>query len=399
MLRPESLALTLLLAALVAAGPLSTDMYLAALPTMKQAFGASVGDVQLTLSVFIIAFAVCQLVIGPLSDRFGRKPVLMIGLAIYGLSSIACALAWSIEALIMFRALQAIGACAGAVIGRAVVRDLYGREGTARAMSYMGTAMGVAPGIAPVIGSYLTVWFGWGASFVFLGLYGFLFLLVVWRLLAESLTTKDHHAIRPGRLAGNYLTLLRHRRYMGYALTCCLCYAGLFSFISAAPFVLIEVFGVAQQHFGYYFAMAVAGYMTGTVVSARLTGRIQPDTALAMGLVVTATAAALMAVLAWAGVDHVVAVMAPMVAYMAGLGIVMPQSQAGALTPFPRMAGTAAAFLGFFQFAFASLVGVAVGQLHDGTQLPMTTAIGIMGVAALCAYTVLVVWPKRTKRS
>lgn len=395
MLRPESLGLTLLLAALVAAGPLSTDMYLAALPTMTRAFGAGVGEVQLTLSVFIITFAVCQLMFGPLSDRFGRKPILMIGLAIYGLSGLACAYAGSIEALIAFRAVQAVGACAGAVVGRAIVRDLYGREGAARAMSYIGTAMGLAPGIAPVIGSYLTVWFGWGSSFVFLGLYGFLFLAIVWGQLGETLAAKDHHAIRPGRLAGNYITLLRHRRYMGYALTCCLCYAGLFSFISGSSFVLIEVFGVAQQHFGYYFAMAVAGYMTGTVVSARLTGRVHPDKALAAGLVVAAAAAAAMAVLAWTGVDHVAAVMAPMVTFMAGLGIVMPQSQAGALTPFPHMAGSASAFLGFFQFAFASLVGIAVGQLHDGTQVPMTTSIGVMGVGALLAYTVLVVWPAR----
>ena len=276
------------------------------------------------------------------------------------------------------------------------MRDLYGREGAARAMSYIGTAMGLAPAVAPVIGGYLTVWFGWAASFVFLGAYGFVILVVVWRSLAESLATKDHHAIRAGRIVANYGALLRHRRYMGYALTCCFCYAGLFSFISGSSFVLIDVFGVAQQNFGYYFAMAVGGYMTGTYVSARITGRIDPEKALSVGIRLTAASGAVMAVLAWSGIDHVAAVMAPMVTYMIGLGIVMPQSQAGALTPFPHLAGAASAFLGFIQFAFAALIGIGVGNLYDGTQVPMATSIGGMGLAAFLVYSVLVTWPRQS---
>ncbi len=386
MLRPDTLPMTLMLALLAAMGPLSTDMYLASLPAMTEAFSATVGGIQLTLSVYMAGFALSQIFFGPLSDRFGRRPLLLGGLLLYSGSGLACAFAPNIETLIGLRLLQAIGACVGPVLSRAVVRDLYGREGSARAMSHMGTAMAVAPFVAPILGSYLSVWFGWQANFYFMGAYGLIGAAAVWALLAESVPQKDLHALRPSQMARNFSRLLRDRSYLGYTLACSFCYGGLFAFISGSSFVLIDMLGVAQENFGYFFAMGVGGYMLGTVVSGRLAGRLSMSAAVAAGATVSAGAGVAMAGMAWAGIDSVTAVVAPMVVYMAGMGIVLPQAQSAAIAPYPQMAGSASALLGTLQYSFAAIVGVGVGQLDDGTQIPMTTAIGLMGVLTLAAY-------------
>lgn len=190
MLRTNSFLFTVILTALVAFGPLSTDMYLPSLPAMKAEFGASVSDVQLTLSIFLAGFAVSQLLYGPLSDRFGRRPILIFGIFAYGIASVACFLATSIEMLIVARFFQAFGACSGPVLGRAIVRDVFGQDRAAQVLAYMGSAMALAPAVAPLAGGYLQVWFGWQASFVFLAGFAFLLVLLVFSLFGKLMSIK-----------------------------------------------------------------------------------------------------------------------------------------------------------------------------------------------------------------
>lgn len=386
LLSPDSLALGALLTALVAFGPLSTDMYLPALPGMTEDLGSNVAQVQLTLSLFMAGFAVAQLAVGPLSDRFGRRPVLLGGLSLYVAASLACMAAPSVEALIAARFVQALGACTGSVLGRAVVRDLHEPDQAARLLSYMGAAMALAPMLAPLLGGFMVVWWGWRSVFGVLVGFGLLLAFLVGRLLPETNAHPDPLAMRPGRMLTNYATLLRHRLYRGHLLTVSATFGGLFAFISGSSFVLIGDFGMEPQGYGLAFGIVVAAYAAGSFSSGRLVRRFGGARLIPAGCLAQVSGAAAMLVLAEMGIAHPVAVVAPMMVYMVGAGLTLPNALAGAIGPFPRMAGAAAALVGFVQMTTASLAGIAVGHLHDGTALPMAGVIAAMGAGAFAAH-------------
>lgn len=384
-LRPDSAAAAVLLTALVALGPLSTDMYLPALPEMTRALAADVGAVQLTLSVFLAGFAVSQLIYGPLSDRFGRRPCLVVGLAVYVLASVACAMAPNIGSLIAGRFLQAVGGCAGPVLGRAIIRDVHEPERGARMLAYMGTAMAVAPLIAPTVGGQLAVHFGWASLFVALATLGMVMLTLAWLLLPETNRHMDPDAIHPMRMLGRFATLLRSHVFLACAAANACVFGGLFAFISGSSFVLIDFLGVPAEWFGACFGTAVAGYMAGTTLTGRLVVKVGIPRMLTLGGVVAIAASAALMLPAWSGIATVTAVLVPMFAYMIGMGMMMPSAMAGAIGPFPHMAGAASALLGFVQMTVAALTGFAVGQLDDGTQMAMVTATAVMGLGAFLA--------------
>ncbi|MBI3140822.1 MAG: multidrug effflux MFS transporter [Rhodocyclales bacterium] len=389
MLKP-SLGLALLITTLVALGPLSTDLYLPSLPALAQDFSTDAARVQLTLSVFIAGFAVAQLFYGPVSDRYGRRPALLFGLGVYLLASVACMFAPSIEALIAARFFQALGACAGPVLGRAIVRDVYGPVDAARMIAYISGAMALAPMAGPVLGGWLTVWFGWRANFAALSLFCLAQLVATLAMLGESNGQRDPTATRPRRILGNFRRLLSSRLYLGFLLCTAWAYAALFSFISGSSFVLIEVHGLSPQWFGASFGFAVAGYVLGSLVSGRLTLRVGAKRMVLRGALLGAAAGTLMAGLALAQIGSVWAILLPMFLYMVGTGLVMPNAVGGALAPYPQMAGAASALLGFVQMALASAVGAAVGHAYDGTAVPMTASIALCGWAVLASYFLLV---------
>lgn len=387
---PRSFPVAVLLTALVAFGPVSTDLYLPSLPDMTRAFNTSVSMVQLTLSVFTGGFAVAMLVYGPLSDRYGRRPVLIGGAMLYVVASVLCMLAPTIEALLVGRFLQAVGACAGPVLGRAVVRDVYERAEAARMLSYMASAMALAPAVAPLLGGGLHAAFGWQANFVALTVFGVVITVATWAMLRETNAHRDPLATRPARLIGNYGALLQSRVFMGHTLCVALGFAGLFSFISGSSFVIIDVLGVDPEFFGFAFMAVVVGYITGAFGGGRLTGRLGIERMLAVGSTLCAIAGVIAMALAWAGVQSIAAVVAPTALYFLGAAILMPNGTAGAISPFPRMAGTASSLLGFLQMGAGALTGYLVGLLHDGTTRVMTTSIGLSGLATLVIFLVVV---------
>jgi DHA1 family bicyclomycin/chloramphenicol resistance-like MFS transporter len=383
---PPSFGLALLLTTLVALGPLSTDLYLPALPGMTVTFATDVARVQLTLSVFLIGYAVAQLFYGPVSDRYGRRPAMLFGLVLYLLSSVACMLATGVDALIASRFFQALGACAGPVLGRAIVRDVYGPVQAARVLAYISGAMAIAPMIGPFIGGWLTVWFGWRANFAALVLFSAVQTVVVFRLLGESNAHKDPTATRPRRILDNFLTLLAGKTYLGYLLCVSFGYAALFSFISGSSFVLIGLYGLSPQWFGASFGFVVTGYIVGTLLTARYTLKLGPGRMVGMGALFGIVPGTLMAALAIAEVHSVWAVLLPMFGCTVATGLVMPNATGAALAPYPKMAGSASALMGFVQMALAAAVGIAVGHAYDGTAIPMTGAIALCGWAVLASY-------------
>jgi DHA1 family bicyclomycin/chloramphenicol resistance-like MFS transporter len=386
----KGLAVTALLTAMVALGPLSTDLYLPSLPALRHAFGAGIGEVQLTLSLFLVGLAGGQLIYGPLSDRFGRRPVLLAGVAIYVLASIVCVAAPSIASLIVARLVQAAGACAGPVVCRAIVRDVHGREGAARILSYMGAAMALAPALGPVLGGLVEASAGWRANFAILAVYGAVGLALTFAVLPETVPDSGPERTTLDGLMRGYLSLLRERSYMGYVFCSALAYGGIFSFISGSSFVFVEIVGLSPPVYGLCFGAVVLGYMAGTLAGGRLTRRLGIEWMVRNGGYVSAAGglALLLAVLAFGA--SVPGILLPTVFYMAGTGLVLPNAMAGAIGPFPRLAGTAAALLGFIQMGAAALIGAAIGHLADSTARPMGAAIALCGLLQPLVYRLLI---------
>jgi MFS transporter, DHA1 family, multidrug resistance protein len=379
---PDSFIVSALLTCMVGLGALSTDMYLPMLPAIGREFSAPVPSVQLTLSVFMYGFAFSQLAYGPLSDRFGRRPVLLAGITLYLIGSIACALAPSIETLIAFRFLQAIGACAGPILARAVVRDVYARERAATVLAYMASAMAFIPAIAPIFGGWLGIWFGWRIIFVVIAVFTTFLLAGLALALRETNTHIREDALKLDILLLTYLSFFRHRAYMGYMLANALMFAGMFAFISGSSFVLIDVVGVAPENFGFCFAGVVAGYIVGSQTAGRMTPRFGIDRVAFTSACCGALAGSLLLAGNLGLGASVLTIVPPMALFFGSSGALMPNAVAGAIAPFPAQAGSASALLGFVQMAAAATAGALVGYLYDGTGLPMTSIVFVMGTLA-----------------
>lgn len=389
-LGPTSLPVAALLTALVAFGPISTDLYLASLPDMARDFHVGIEQAQLTLSVFLIGFAAAMLIYGPLSDRFGRRPVILAGVLIYLAGSVACIFAPTMDVLIASRLLQALGACCGPVVGRAVVRDVYPREQAAKVLSYMASAMAIAPFAAPILGGWLHTLLGWRSNFVLLTLFGLGLLVAVYRLLDETNAHRDRAALSPTAMLINYRTLLTDRRVLGYMATVALVFSGMFTFISASSFVLIEVMRLPPALFGFGFAVVIAGYIIGGLVAGRQTARLGLDRMIRLGTMGCAASGLVAAILAWSGITTMATILLPLMVFFLSAALVLPNSTAGAIQPYPRMSGAASALVGFLQMS----LGAAIGWLHaatfDHTTRPLATLVAVMGVAALAVFTLLV---------
>ena len=385
-LRPDTLAMTAVLAMLTALGPLSTDFYLPSLPEIVRVMGTDVAGAQATLSSFLFGFAAGQIVWGPLSDRLGRRPVLLAGLGIFFVATFACAFAPSIEMLTLGRAFQAIGASGPIVLGRAMVRDLYEGPRAGRELARMGMIMGLVPAVAPVIGGVLQMAFGWRSTFIASLLFAVALGAVILLIMPETLRARSPDKLSLVSIFRGFGTLLRNRAFRVYVALTALAYAGLFAFISGSSFVLIGIYGLSPVEYGFSFGFAVLGYILGTIIAQRLVGRLGMDGVISIG--VTCLALGGLAMLggvatAFAGPLGVVV---PMALYACGVGLTMPQAQASAMMPFPDRAGAASSFNGLCQMLLSACVGLLVGHLLKGSALPLPAVMSTLGVAAFILF-------------
>jgi MFS transporter, DHA1 family, multidrug resistance protein len=386
MLKPDTLALTVVLALLTALGPLSTDMYLPSLPAIAAGLGASTGQAQMTLSAFLLGFAAGQFFYGPISDRIGRKPVLLFGLGLFTIASLICALAPNIETLIGARFLQALGASGPIVLGRAIVRDFYEGARAGRELSRMGTIMGVVPALAPILGGLIAQFSHWRMSFGVMILCGAALAATVLLRLPESIRRKPEAPVSFRSILRGFRVLLGHPGYRTYVGLSMLTYGGLFAFISGSSFVLQGIYRLSELAFAFSFATVVVGFIGGTALAQRLVGPRGLDGTIRLGVASLAAGGALMLVLVWSGVPSSFGITGPMAVYGLGVGLTMPQSMASALMPFPDRAGAASSLLGICQMTFAAILGILLGQNLGASALPLPATIATTGVLALIVF-------------
>lgn len=385
-LRPDTLALTMLLAVLTSLGPLSTDMYLPSLPNIGDYFHRTAPDVQMTLSAFLIGFAAGQIIYGPLSDKHGRKPVLLGGLALFTLATIACALATNLEMLIVARFFQALGASGPIVLARSMVRDLYALDRAGRELARMGMYMGLVPAIAPVLGGLVEDMAGWRANFWLISLCAVATTAMVVLTLPETLKQKSAAPLSFGRILRTYGELLGHAGFRAYIALVCCTYGGLFAYLSGVSFVLQKIYGLSPRAFGFAFGIGVAGYILGTILAQRLISRLGIEGTIRLGVVGMAAGGVLMLVATLFGPGHYLEVMLPMAVYLCGVGLALPQTQAGAMMPFPHKAGAASSLLGLSQMSFAAVFGIGIGHAVEKGAWPLGAGVALMGLGALAAF-------------
>lgn len=376
------LRLLLILGALSAFGPLAIDFYLPSFPALARAFATDLEHVQLSLAAYFIGLAIGQLVYGPLADRFGRRKPLLVGVTLFSLASLACALAPSLEWLIAARFVQALGGCAGMVVSRAVVRDLCDPINSAKVFSQLMLVMGLAPILAPLAGGLLLSTLGWPSIFICLTLFSFVCLLAVAKWLPETLTKDAPPAPLSGAL-GQYRRLFANLPFLGYALTGGFAVAGMFSYIAGSPFVFIELYGIPTEHYGWLFGSNALGFILVAQLNAWLVARHGPAYWLGKAVWFYLVAGMALLLVALAKPLALWPLLIPLFCCIACLGILLPNASACAMAGQGRHAGSASALLGSLQFTIAASAAAMVGVLHDGSAWPVAVVIFSCAVLAV----------------
>ena len=379
-----------ILSLLLGLQPITTDLYLPALPALTEGFGARMAQAQLTLTALLLAFGLSQLAWGPLSDRFGRRPILLIGLSTYVLASIGSTLAPTMDLLIVWRTLQGAAMGAGVMCARAIVRDLYTPVQGARAMSRGLTGLGVIACLSAPLGGLLSDLFSWRIALLVLAIFGALCLTLVALRFDETVPQKNLQALQPATLARTWLTIVRNPTFLAFSALSAASYGGLFTFLAASSFVFIQVLGLTKTQYGLVMFLNSLFYILGTFLCRRLLPRFGVRRAVAIAGGLSITGGTVMGGLAMAGLHNPWAIMLPQCLFILGHGIHQPCSQSGAVGPFPQAAGAASALNGFLMMVAAFAMGGWLGTHMDGTVTPLTHGIWFWSVlVALTAWTMV----------
>ncbi len=380
----------LVLSLLLGIQPVTTDLYLPALPALTEGFGASMAQAQLTLTALLLSFGISQLFWGPLSDRFGRRPILLWGLAAYTLAAVGSALAPTMATLIIWRTVQGAAMGAAVMCARAIVRDLYKPIDAARAMSRGLTGLGIIACSGPLLGGLLSDLAGWRVALAAPAVFGAVTLGLIAVRMQETAPAPAPKALRPATMARTWWSIVRSPTFLAFSSLSAASYGGLFTFLAASSFVFIGVLGISKTQYGLVMFSVSVVYVLSTILCRRLLPRfgLRRTVAIAGGL--TLSGGALMAALAHGGVQHPMALAVPFYLFMMGHGVHQPCSQSGAVGPFPHAAGTASAINGFLMMVMAFAMGGWLGSHMDGTVFPMVNGILFWSVLiSLSAWTLV----------
>lgn len=377
-----SLELLVILGSLTAFAPLSIDMYLPSMPTLEKSFAASTAAVQFTLSTFFIGFAIGQSIFGPLTDRFGRKPPLYFSLTVFAISSLGCAWSHSISMLALWRFAQAIGACAGGVVARAMVRDLFPPHETFRIFATLMLVMGVAPMLAPLLGGYILTWLGWEAIFITLAVLGVVCLIAVVFRLPETRRGDRATSLHIVDVARGYGALLRDRIFLGNALAGAMSTSGMFAYIATSPFVFITLYKVPADQYGWIFGLNALGLILGSQLNGRVFHRLNfyPKKVHRAASLVQCIVGMGMVFSAATGTGGIFGLIVPLFLYIACNGLIYPNSTSQAMAPHGNVAGAASALLGTIQFGLAALTTTLITAIPQSTAVPMAFTILVCGL-------------------
>ena len=373
--------LTVLLGALIALPALGTDMFVPALPVLAQALSAPVAAAQLTLTTYFIGLAAGQLLWGPLSDRFGRKPVLLAGLTTMLLTSVAASIAESVAAVAAARLVQGLGMSSGAVVVRSIVRDLYAQEQAARLLSSVTVVFSIVPIAAPIAGAQLAAHGGWEAVLWGMAAAAAALLLATGGALRET-APWPRRSVHPAALARSFAGIVRDRRFVAPFLLVLCSHIGILAWVSNSAFTLVRGLGVTVTAYSFMFAFVMLGQISGAWFSSRMVMRLGIGRLLRSGAFLMLGGGGAAAALAWAGVGHWLAVVLPFGAFLFGTALIVPNATAAALSPFPGAAGTASSLIGAIGFTAGALVSTGLGAAFDGTARPMATVALAAGLAA-----------------
>ncbi len=383
MVKENRFKLVLVLGFLSAFAPLSIDMYLSAFPTMQHYFATDEGTIALTLASFFIGFSFGQAFYGPISDKYGRKLPLYIGLGLFVVASIGCALSTSAEMLIFFRLLQALGACAGGVISRAVVRDLYDPKEAVKFYSYLMLVSSLAPMLAPILGSFVLSALGWKAIFFILAALGVVSLFSVAFALPPLPKPKMSGELTFSSVMREYYHLLLHKHFIVYTLIGSFAMAGMFAYITASSFIFMDIFGLSSDGYALLFGFNAVVFIIGAQVNAKIIDRFDSVSIMKYSLLLLATSAISLVVMVLAGVVDIYLVSMALLSYMFSLGFIIPNSTAMAMAPFSTNAGSASALLGTLQFSLAAASSIALGFVMLDRLQAMSIVMAICASAAL----------------
>ncbi len=384
----KNFKLILILGLLSAIGPFSIDMYLPGFPAIAADLHTTVAKISLSLSSFFIGISAGQMLYGPLLDRFGRKKPLYIGIAVYLIASIGCAMATSADTLIWLRLLQALGSCSGMVASRAMVRDLFPVNENAKVFSLLMLVVGVSPIIAPTLGGYLSAEYSWHYVFVVLTIMAALILAAIHFYLPESRQPDPDFSLKPKFIISSFLQVAKEPQFYTYALTGSIASAGLYAYISGSPSVFMEIYKVSEQQYGWIFALVAIGLITSSQLNTLLLRKYKSEQVIVIALLCQSLTGVILFTGTMFGFLGLLSTIFLCFIFLCCQGFTFPNTSALSLAPFTKTAGSASALLGSIQMGIGAFTSATVSFLNNGTALPMTL---VMACCALVSFTILVI--------
>ena len=377
----------ILLSGLAFLMPLIIDIFLPAIPAMAASFDVSTGEIQITLASLNLGAAIGQIVYGPLADRFGRRPVIIVAMSVFSLTGFATVIAPNVEWLNFLRFIQGLTAASGMIIIRAVVRDLYDGALAAKMLAYTFVTGSIMPIAAPIIGGNVTVWLGWQPNFYIIGGIGVLVLASLWIWLEET-GERDYQAINVQVMSKSFFRLARDRVFVTYAYTGIGPYAGLFAILTTLSSILIEIMGLSPTVFGYLFGLIMLGNLAASLLAGRLVTRVGEMPLIYAGCTICLISGITAGCLAWVSVLTPAGIVIPSLGCMMGFALLVPAATAGAMSPFPEMAGRASSLIGLIHYSAGAITSLVMGLMADGTYMPLVSALTICGILSF-----LSIWP------